>query len=256
MIALKERIKNLINFIKQNTILVNIIKIVLCGLGVFVILKLYHVFVKNNDPSGIRGTLGFIIRICLLYILPMIIAFLCRKQKGIRWHILLCAVVVIIGTFNIYTDIDNYVSYNSNDYLTIDSNFDLTAAKYLPSRERLTNSSIIYFERNDYGNGDHQMYRITAKYDSSIFNIEHNRLQKMYDSATVNELHPEENNFYLDGQFYKCFVSGHYAVAFHICKESCTISYLFFRDDINLSSMTAGDALAAGIYDFERVKCP
>ena len=129
----------------------------------------------------------------------------------------------------------------------------------------MANSYVTYFEKKDRGKDYYQIYQITAKYDSSTFNVEYNKLQEMYDTNTADELHPEENNFYLDGQFYKCFVTyescndnyyGVYGVAFHACKESCTISYLFFRDDTNLSTMTAGAALTCYFFDEHRIKCP
>ena len=118
-----------------------------------------------------------------------------HKNKGIRWHILVCAIIVVFASAKIYTNPDNYISYDIDTYLSGDSDFVDSASMVMPSKDMVSESSVAFYEHHDYGDMGNRLYRLSVIYDDEDFLSEKNRLEKQLAEHTGYR-EQEKDNFY------------------------------------------------------------
>lgn len=140
------------------------------------------------------------------------------------------------------TDNENQVNYNFDTYLTANSSFEKNIATVMPSKEDLINTKVLYYI---YYNGDNEgifrntMLRLTVEYSDEDF-------AKAVQTMKVHWESHHGMQFYYNGILYDGFMfhnHGDYCgIAYHICTDLNTISYIAFVND-ELSYMNVADAL-------------
>lgn len=163
--------------------------------------------------------------------------------KFISLTLLICLVVVLCGCEN-----KEIISYNFETYLSGDSGFEKKFLTIMPTKNELADSKIIYYSY--YNNGkdsftfENGMIRLTVKYSNDKLVNESQRLEGLYEAndSVMN------GQFYYNGILYKAF--GFYddayedgALAYHICSDSSTISYIAFTC-YDLAYMSVESALS------------
>lgn len=183
--------------------------------------------------------------------LPFLVFICLRKIRGIRWYILSSVIVSVPFLILIYCNGLVYVNNNFETYLSDDTDFVKNSESVLPSKNSLREEQIVFFEYLSYLDKDFEMYRFAVNYEDMTFNEEKERLQTQYDENTSKMFEKNtalsDDDFYFDGVRYSCYtfcINGiDFAMAYNLCEETNTISYIFFKDRACLSTMDAGVAL-------------
>ncbi len=176
---------------------------------------------------------------------PLLAFILCRKNKGVRWYIV--AVLIAMRPLMILRysqEVKKKVFTYDESYLIGDSTFAENAATVMPSREMVEGGTMVLYECQLRGEDSLSIYRLSVAYDETTFESEAARLEAQYLEERPQIL--SGNNFYLDGAFYQgyYFIDDRvYAFAYNVCSNSKVISYIFFCDSTDLSSMDVGNAL-------------
>ncbi len=187
-------------------------------------------------------------------ILPFSAIFICLKaKKWGRWCISIYTVLLALLLALVYCNGLFFINHDFETYLKEETSFSKNAATVMPSRSTLENAQVLFFEHTAAAIGDFEMYKISVKYEESIFNTESQKLLTQYEA---NSTKIPDHNFYFDGTKYLCytFIEDHtvYAMAYSSCEETLTISYIFFKHEVCLPSMSAGDALYC-VYGDDRI---
>lgn len=220
-------------------------KIFICALCVCLLLLLALTF-------DIYFSLWNAISFALLFIGLPILLFVClRKNEDVKWYVLVSILVSIPLLVWIYCSNLLCVNSNFDTYLAGDAKFVNAAETVLPSKNLAQKEQVLFFEHLYYLDGEFEMYRLAVNYSDADFEEEKERLQTQYRANTIEvtsaNLTPYKDDFFFDGARYSCYTFFHdktdYAMAYHLCEETSTISYIFFTDRICLSTMTAGATL-------------
>ena len=156
--------------------------------------------------------------------------------------LMISLIIIVSGCTN-----KEQVNCNFDTYLSGNTDFEKKVATVMPSKNELADSKIIYYvyyiDGDDISNFANSMIRLTVEYSDDNFL---KAIQK------IEELSKEYYNDVMGGQFYyngvlyrgfQIYNNGYYALAYHICSNSSTISYIVFECD-NLTYMDVGSALS------------
>lgn len=220
-------------------------KVFVCVLCVCLLLLMALTF-------DIYFSLWNVISFVVLFVgLPFLLFLLFRKNEGIKWYILVAILVSLPFLTLIYCSNLLLVNNNFDTYLADDSKFANAAETVLPSKDSLSEKQILFFEHMYYLDKEYEMYRFSVRYTGRAFDEEKERLQAQYETNASKSFvtNPDfsDDDFFFDGVRYSCYTfftdGADYAMAYDVCEETNTVSYIFFTDRICLSTMSAGATL-------------
>ncbi len=139
------------------------------------------------------------------------------------------------------------ISYDFSTYLGDDSDFSKNVSTVLPSKERLEDQKIISYLFYDNGKSNEssmdKMIQMTVEYSDDVFP---DFVSEIENHASVYKNESMGSNFYYNEVPYDGFMVteyGYCAIAYHVCQDSKTISYLAF-DCWQLQFMDVESALS------------
>ena len=151
------------------------------------------------------------------------------------------------------------ISYDFDTYLSYNNSFEKNFKLVMPSKDELNGSTIldyVYYDSGATAFEPDRMIQMTVQYSQDQFVIAKEKLEQIitqYDSSCeienfyINSLLYEGFNFYnydaRDDEFKDTYNDGYCAFAYHISKESNTISYIAFESG-NLQYMNMESALS------------
>lgn len=194
-------------------------------------------------------------------ILPLIAFISLKGKKGYVFYIILFAIILLLFLSLVYYNNLIFVESDAESYLSEETHFTAVADTVMPSKKLIQNAQILYFEHTKYANHKFEMYQMVVKYNEDDYKLQSAILETEY-SRNLSNIHTNDKNssdhdFYFDGVRYSCYTlfSGgrDYAMAYNLCRETSTISYIFFTERDCLSSMYAGHALRIALKDSHTV---
>ncbi len=170
---------------------------------------------------------------------------ICEKSGVLRLVLLVVLIFLIMITSGCASK--EQVSCDFDAYLSGNTDFERKIEAVMPSKNELADSKIIYYVY--YDNGEdistfaNSMIRLTVAYSDEDLQKAIQKIEELteeyYDDVMGGQ-------FYYNGTLYKGFQfydNGYCALAYHICSDSNTISYIAFACD-NLTYMDVGGALS------------
>ena len=140
----------------------------------------------------------------------------------------------------------NIVTYNFDTYQSESTDFNKNISTVLPPKEDLKDQRIVFYLFYDNGKTDESsaasMIRMTVEYTDTDFVNAASEIEEQY---LKYQSPSTSSRFYYDGVLYNGFMftdNGYCAVAYHICQDSKTISYIAF-DCWDLQFMDVESAL-------------
>ena len=157
--------------------------------------------------------------------------------------ILLLLLILICGLIIAHSCADrkNEATYNFDTYLTANSSFEKNIVTVLPSKEDLTDSKILYYMYCENETFKNKMLHLTVEYSDEDFT---NAVQKMQNYWETHYDESAGKPFYYNGILYDGFAfhnHGDYCgIAYHVCTDLNTISYIAFtNDELGYTSVVA-----------------
>ena len=195
--------------------------------------------------------LQIILYILFFIIFPIIVFMFFRKNENIRKPLLICVIILLLfSVFIFFGRVGIILDNNFENYLIRDTDFEKAAATVMPTKQSLSNATIVFYEYEKISSDD-QIIRLSVAYSEEEFNKSKLEIEEQYKKMTQNMNNPHEDDFYFDGIRYYCFTfydNGYCAMAYHICPETRTISYLFCKN-FDLQTMTVEAALTSSYSD-------
>ena len=161
------------------------------------------------------------------------------KLTLLLWLILICWLMIARGC----SHNKNEVTYNFDTYLTENSSFEKNIATVLPSKEDLANTKILYYIycQNETLTFENKMLHLTVEYSDENFA---KALQTMQTNWETHYYESAGKPFYYNGIRYDGFAFYNHGdfcgIAYHVCTDSNTISYIaFVNDELGFMSVAA-----------------
>lgn len=183
-----------------------------------------------------------IVYFLLFVAVPIVVLILFRKNREIRVQLSISVIVLVFVSISLYVidaSSESFVKYDFELYLSDNTEFEKNAATVMPSKLFLENTQVTYYEHRK---GDDEMLRLSVRYDEKDFLIAKSQAEEQYLSSHEKE----RSAFYLDGELYFCYVfyrdGDYYAMAYHVCTDTKTISYMLYQCN-DFSSMATNDVI-------------
>lgn len=196
----------------------------LCGAIYLAWEYLFILTVATKNQIG-----NMLIYFLIFVFLPVITFFVHKKNKDIRLYLLICVIILVLISTVLYflsLSTENFVKYDFETYLNKGTSFEQGASDVMPSKQSLENAQITFYQHTKHN--DKETLRMSAVYSEQDFLEAKQKMDQQYQEHDIREA------FYLDGLLYNCFVlyvNGEtYALAYNICSDSLTISYIFDKD--------------------------
>lgn len=167
-----------------------------------------------------------------------------RKCLNFTTLVLVISLLLITGC----REENERISYDLHTYLSCNTNFEKKASVVLPSKKDIEDSKTVYYALYDDSGASFQegMLRLTVEYSNERLLNESNRLKELFETKSIGMA----GSFYYDGILYNSFQYqafesdiGYCALAYHICSNSNTISYIVISCE-NLTYMSVEDAIS------------
>lgn len=150
----------------------------------------------------------------------------CLRHKGCLCVLILC--LMILCSCQSGSDFE-YYEYSADTYLTGDTPFENVARQTLPSISELKTAEVTYYEHVKQSNNERM--HISVVYTDEDFDIAKQKIDEQYQKKEYWVLH---GSFCFDGIPYKAYMfyvdEGRYIMAYHICSDSNSISYVLSED--------------------------
>ena len=195
--------------------------------------------------------------ILIFGILPLITFISLKGKKGYVLYIILFAITLGIVLPFVYYNNLIFIENDVDSYLSEKTYFTSVADNVMPSKNLIKNANVVYFEHTRFANSRFEMYQMIVKYNEDDYNSQSAILKTEY-GRNLSNIHTDnksisDHDFYFDGIRYSCYTlfSGgrDYAMAYNLCSETRTVSYIFFTEKDCLPSMYAGHALRIVVKD-------
>ena len=171
--------------------------------------------------------------------------FMRTKRQFLKLVLLLCVISLIMITGCVGQKAQ--ISYEFEAYLSGDTAFEQKIVKFLPAKEDLTDAKVTYYMFYDDGMEDN----FSFQYNMLCLSVEYTDTNYTKATQKMKELSEEYYNdifgshFYYNGILYEGFQiydEEYYALAYHICSDSNTVSYIAFSSG-DLAYMNVKSAL-------------
>ncbi len=189
---------------------------------------------------------------CVLYlvlcvIIPVVVVIFLFKENKLFYLYLILILFIIVYCLGYYFEYSFKTEEKIEMYLSQDSDFENNAEIVMPTQEILSDNNIVFY--NYIEKKDTQLYFLTVQYKNNDFMYEKERMENLnyWYTSQFDPAYMGEDIFFLDGKLYSGMVYYHndyYSIAFHICSDDNTVSYIFLKNNSYLQTMTMGQTLS------------
>ena len=172
----KSKAKDTLNFAKILSL--KILKALSFALGLLftLLLVLYY-----KAPWDI---LQIILYILFFIIFPIIVFMFFRKNENIRKPLLICVIILLLfSVFIFFGRVGIILDNNFENYLIRDTDFEKAAATVMPTKQSLSNATIVFYEYEKISSDD-QIIRLSVAYSEEEFNKSKLEIEEQYKKMT------------------------------------------------------------------------